>query len=191
VLGLLAIGAGVTGIVLANGGSVDATRVLAGGLVIVGGGLLVATRFGRAGGLVPVGILLLAALSFTSALTIPFAGGIGQRAYEPATLTEVDAEYHLAIGELRLDLGRIRPPSGSVQHITATVGIGHLLLEIPSDVTVVIDGHAELGGLRLAGHHNGGWKVDQREVFHQGDEGAGRIEIDATVGVGEVEVRDA
>lgn len=191
VLGVLAVGAGITGLVLANGGSVDAMRVLAGGLVIVGAAQIVATRFGRAGGLIPVGLVLLVALSFTSALKIPFSGGVGQRTYNPATLSEVEAEYHLAIGELRLDLGRIHPPSGSVQHITATVGMGHLLLEVPRDVTVVINGHAELGSFMIGGHDDGGWKVDKREVLHQGNESGGRIEIDATVGVGQVEVQDA
>jgi hypothetical protein len=191
VLGVLAVGAGITGLVLANGGSVDAMRVLAGGLVIVGAAQVVATRFGRAGGLIPVGLVLLVALSFTSALKIPFSGGVGQRTYNPATLSDVDDEYHLAIGELRLDLGRIHPPSGSVQHITATVGIGHLLLEVPRDVTVVITGHAELGSFMIGGHDDGGWKVDKREVLHQGNESGGRIEIEATVGVGQVEVQDA
>ena len=191
VLGVLAVGAGITGLVLANGGSVDAMRVLAGGLVIVGAAQIVATRFGRAGGLIPVGLVLLVALSFTSALKIPFSGGVGQRTYNPATLSEVDDEYHLAIGELRLDLGRIHLPSGSVQHITATVGIGHLLLEVPRDVTVVVNGHAELGSFAIGGHDDGGWKVDKREVLHQGNESGGRIEIDATVGVGQVEVQDA
>ena len=191
VLGVLAVGAGITGLVLANGGSVDAMRVLAGGVVIVGVAQIVATRFGRASGLIPVGVVLLIALSFTSALRIPFSGGVGERTYDPATLSELDAEYHLAIGELRLDLGRIHPPSGSVQHITASVGIGHLLLEVPRDVTVVINGHAELGDITIAGQNDGGWQVDQREVLNQGNEGRGRIEIDATVGIGQVEVRDA
>jgi hypothetical protein len=55
----------------------------------------------------------------------------------------------------------------------------------------VITGHAELGSFMIDGHDDGGWKVDKREVLHQGNERGGRIEIEATVGVGQVEVRDA
>jgi hypothetical protein len=188
---VLAIGAGAVGLVLAAGGTVDATRVLAGGLIAIGITLVVATRYGRAGGLVPVGVVLLAALSLTAALKIPFEGGVGDRTYRPTTATEVKDEYHLAIGELHLDLRGFPAPSGTTQHITATVGIGHLLLEVPKDVEVVLHGRAELGDLRVLGQDDGGWKVEQDHVLHQGQEGHGRIEIDAHVGVGQVEVRDA
>ena len=192
-IGVLAIGAGVTGILLANEVEVDATRVLGGGIVLIGLALVVATRYGRAASLVPLGVLLVGAVTAVSVITVPFEGGVGERTYRPATVADVDAEYHLAVGELHLDLGTVRPASGTTTHIEATVGIGHLLIHVPADVEVVVQGHTDLGQVAIAGQgdDDGGWRVDRDAVLHRGREGAGRIELDAQVGLGQVEVRDA
>ena len=70
--------------------------------------------------------------------------------------------------------------------------VGHLLLDVPQNVKVGIDGHSELGEVRILGREVNGWKSDQRRELHDNAaEGAGRIEIDANVGIGQVEVRDA
>jgi phage shock protein PspC (stress-responsive transcriptional regulator) len=192
-IGVLAIGAGVTGILLANEVKVDATRVVGGGILLIGVALLIATRYGRATALVPLGILLVGAVTAVSVITVPFEGGVGQRTYRPATTADVDAEYHLAVGELRLDLAALRPGSGTTTHIEATVGVGHLLIHVPADVEVVVRGHTDVGQVTIAGQgdEDGGWRVDRDAVLHRGREGAGRIEIDAQVGLGQVEVRDA
>jgi len=172
---------------------VDATRVIGGGIVLIGVALVVATRYGRAASLIPLGILLVGAVTAVSVITVPFEGGVGQRTYRPATVSDVDAEYHLAVGELRLDLRTVHPASGATTHIEATVGIGHLLIDVPADVEVVVQGHSDVGQVTIVGQgdDDGGWRVDRDAVLHRGREGSGRIEIDAQVGLGQVEVRDA
>jgi phage shock protein PspC (stress-responsive transcriptional regulator)/predicted membrane protein len=192
-IGVLAIGAGVTGILLANEVKLDATRVIGGGIVLIGIALIVATRYGRATALIPLGVVLVGAVTAVSVITVPFEGGVGQRTYRPETVADVDATYHLAVGELRLDLGAVRPASGTTTHIEATVGVGHLLIDVPADVEVVVQGHTDIGQVTIAGQgdEDGGWRVDRDAVLHRGREGAGKIEIDAQVGLGQVEVRDA
>ncbi|MEO7556623.1 MAG: PspC domain-containing protein [Acidimicrobiales bacterium] len=187
-LGLLAIGAGGTGIALSAGVGIDAPRLLGAALVVVGVGLVVAAWFGRAGGLVPVGLVLATALTAVSVVSIPFEGGIGQRTYRPASAAEVDADYHVAVGELVLRLGDVRPADGTTLRIDATVGIGHLLVNVPTDVEVVVRGRSDVGDVRIAGLDESGWRVDQSSAIHAGREGGGRIELDVRVGVGMVEV---
>src|SRR4051794_5915273 len=77
VIGALLVGAGLVGLAVANGRAVQLTAVLAGGLLVVGGGLIASAWFGRAWGLIPLGLLLLAALSLSTLVKVPFAGGIG------------------------------------------------------------------------------------------------------------------
>ena len=40
-------------------------------------------------------------------IDVPFKGGIGEKTERPASTAELKSEYHLAIGELKLDLGAV------------------------------------------------------------------------------------
>jgi len=192
-IGVLALGAGIVGLVIAVGGSVRPTVVLAIGLVVIGVALVLATKVGRAGGLVPLGLLVLAALSVTAAIRIPFGdGGIGNRREQPGVASDIPAGgYHQAIGELDINLNAIKPTGGNVVHVDASVGIGHMLVTVPRGVEVVVHGHSELGDVRVNNEAQSFWKVDHTVTLPGSSEGGGRIDIDATVGIGEVEVQDA
>ena len=193
-LGVLALGAGATGIVLAAGGTVNPVVVLAIGMIIIGAGLVVAARFGHAGGLVPVGLLTLAVLSIVAAVHIPFdGGGIGQAHETPFALSDIPADgYHQAIGELRIDLSKLNTASAAGPiHVTATVGIGHLLVLVPRDSTVVVRGHTEIGNVHVINDDASFWKVDHTVTVNGAGEHVARFEVDATIGIGEVEVQDA
>ena len=64
-MGLLFIGGGVVGIVVAAGTSVEPTYVFAVGLIIVGAALVITTWLGRGYILIPVGVLLVGLMSAT------------------------------------------------------------------------------------------------------------------------------
>ena len=80
------------------------TVVLAIGTCIVGAALVTAAFVGRAHTLILVGLVLLTATAVSNSIDVPLRGGIGSRHYHPLTLSELQSEYRLGIGELQLDL---------------------------------------------------------------------------------------
>ena len=191
-VGVLLVGAGLLGLVLAAGGTVEPTRVFAGGLIIVGAALVVSAWFGRGFALIPLGVLLVALLSVSSLIDVPFKGGFGDRVERPTTLTDVQDEYHLAAGQLTVDLGQVAFPAGTTTDVKATVGTGHLVVIVPRGVEVDVHGHAGAGDVQFLGDqdHQGGIRVDRDATLHARP-GAPRLALDAEVGLGQVEVRDA
>ena len=190
--GLLFIGAGIVGLVLANGNTIEPSYVFAGGVIIVGVALVVSTWFGRSFVLIPVGLLLVGLMSASSVIDVPITGGIGERNVMPFSTNELHDDYHLGVGELRLDLTHIAFERGTTRHLEATVGVGHLVVRLPRDVVVEIHGHAGMGDVRFFGDdHDGGVRVDRDTVVQSSGENAPRLVIDASVGVGQVEVLDA
>jgi phage shock protein PspC (stress-responsive transcriptional regulator) len=190
--GILLVGAGVIGLIFATSDGIEPTRVFGGALVVVGAALVLTTWFGRGGVLIPVGVLLFGLVSVSSLIDVPFKGGIGEKTERPAGTAELKAEYHLAIGELTLDLGGVSFPQESTTDIEATVGVGHLVVIVPRGVEVDVHGHAGAGAVEFLGDdgEQGGVRVDRDAQLHAGA-GAARVNLDAEVGVGQVEVRDA
>ncbi len=190
--GLLLVGAGVIGLVLAAGNGVEPTRVFAAGLLVVGAGLVITAWFGRGIVLIPLGVLLVILMSVASLIDVPFKGGFGQRIERPVTVSDVQSEYHLAAGELIVDLSHVNFAGGSTTDIEATVGTGHLVVTVPRDAQVDVHGHAGAGEVRFPGEddHQGGVHVDRKTTL-EAPEGAAHIALDAGVGLGQVEVRDA
>jgi hypothetical protein len=176
---------------LATSDGIEPTRVFAGAIVVVGAALVLTTWFGRGAVLIPLGVLLVGLLSLSSLIDVPFKGGVGQRIERPISTADLKSEYHLAAGELTLDLGQTTFPIGSTSNIEATVGAGHLVVIVPRGVEVDLHGHAGAGEVRLLGDDGqGGVRVDRDTTLHA-PEGAARIDLDAEVGLGQVEVRDA
>jgi phage shock protein PspC (stress-responsive transcriptional regulator) len=191
-LGLLFVAGGVVGLVVAAGNSVEPTYVFAVGLLIVGAALVVSTWIGRSFVLIPVGIVLVALMSASTVIDVPFTGGVGQKQVTPFALSDLHDEYHLGIGELQLDLTHVTFDRGTTRHVKATVGIGHLRVRLPRNVVVELHGHAGMGEVRfLDDEHDGGIRVDRDVTLTAPGESVPHIAIDAEVGIGQVEVVDA
>jgi hypothetical protein len=189
--GILLVGAGVVGLIFATSDGIEPTRVFGAALVVVGAALVVATWFGRGVGLIAVGVLLVGLLSVSALIDVPFKGGFGQRIERPISTTELQREYHLAAGELTVDLGRVQLPRDSTTDVEATVGAGHLVVIVPRGVEVDVHGHAGAGEVRMVGDDGqGGVRVDRDSQLHAAP-GAAHLNLDAEVGLGQVEVRDA
>jgi phage shock protein PspC (stress-responsive transcriptional regulator) len=191
-VGFLLVGAGVIGLVLAAGNGVEPTRVFAAGLLVVGAGLVITAWFGRGTVLIPLGVLLIILMSIASLIDVPFKGGFGQETERPLTVSDVQSEYHLAAGELIVDLGQVNFTSGTTTDVEATVGAGHLVVIVPRDAQVDVQAHAGAGEVHFPGENDdhGGVHVN-RDTTLDAHEGAPRIELDAKVGLGQVEVRNA
>lgn len=159
------------------------------GLLLVGGALLVGARWGRARLLIPVGVALSLALVAAALVDVPLRGGLGERAYRPLSLDELDTPYRLTAGDLTVDLAELEL-GGTSSRVVATVAVGRLLVVVPADAAVAVEGEVSVGEARLLGRRDGGVGVDRR-VLDAGREGQGRLVLDVRVGVGELEVRRA
>ena len=191
-LGLLFVAGGVVGLVVAAGNSIEPTYVFAVGLLVVGAALVISTWVGRSFILIPVGIVLVALMSASSVIDVPFTGGVGQKNITPFALSDLHDEYHLGIGELQVDLTHVTFDRGTTQHVKATVGIGHVLVRLPRNVVVELHGHAGMGEVRFLGdEHDGGIRVDRDATLSAPGESVPHVAIDAEVGIGQVEVVDA
>ena len=98
---------------------------------------------------VVVGVVVLA-LSVTlvaEALTgVPLRGGIGSHDYRPTTPAQVRSTYRTAVGTMTVDLRQVDFP-GHPTSVTASVGIGRLLVEVPPGVSVSLSAHSGMGNV--------------------------------------------
>jgi len=107
---------------------------------------------GRAVVLLGVGLVTVAIvaagtfLALVASTGVPFAGGVGERVYQPATLAQVHTTYRAAIGNLTVDLRRVhftRAPT----HVTASVAVGVVTVEVPPGVVVDVNAHSGFGNV--------------------------------------------
>jgi phage shock protein PspC (stress-responsive transcriptional regulator) len=163
-------------------------RIVLGALVVAAGAATAAAAAGgrRVGALIVLDSLLVLALALALVVRVPLFSGIGDRNVHPASLTSLDRTYRLGIGDFTVELQDVRLPVGTT-HVTTTLGIGHLLVRVPRDVTVVADAHASAGQVALFGQEADGTSVD-RSTTAPGSAGSRVLELDARVGLGRVEV---
>lgn len=193
VLGLVVVVIGVTALLQAAGVSdVPWKAVLPGSLIAIGLGLVIAGRRSESGqgGLIAIGIVLTVLLAAASAVDIPLEGGVGERTERPTSLSEVKSEYRLAVGQLTLDLTSVPVPvTGTVSTVRARVGVGQLIVELPSDRLAVVRGHTGMGQVTIFGESDGGFGVD-KGVTPLAPAGEPIVfSLDLSVGIGEVLVQ--
>jgi hypothetical protein len=171
---------------LASTDLVDLSFTAAVGLLLIGLGGAIALDAGHPhGAVVALGVALALAGAAATALDVDLVqGGVGERIVTPASAGELGDEVRLGVGKLLVDLTDPRLAGGPVD-VEASVGIGQLLIRVPADANVEVDGHAALGNVHLFGNDTGGFDVD-RAVTVPG--GGAHIVVDANVGIGEVRV---
>jgi phage shock protein PspC (stress-responsive transcriptional regulator) len=211
VLSLLAIGAGVLAALhAAELVHVSIGAVAAGALVLVGGGLLASLWLGRARGLVPLGLglvcVMLAAPSVESwknrswswtdddaeeqvdlAHRDSRSGATGKVEHVPATLDALQPKYDLGAGELTLDLTAL-DFTQVTREVSVNLGVGKLLVLVPSDAPVEVHGEVGIGDAEAFGNerHGLGASLDSVEVPPGS---TGKLSLRVSVGIGKAEVR--
>ncbi|HSL67549.1 MAG TPA: hypothetical protein VK977_05250, partial [Actinomycetota bacterium] len=137
-----------------------------------------------------IGIVLTILLAGASAVDIPLEGGVGERTERPMSLPEVKSEYRLAVGQLTLDLTSVSVPvTGTARQVRARVGVGQLIVELPSDQLAVVRGHAGIGQVTIFGQSDEGFGVD-KDVAPGAPAGEPiTFSLELSVGIGEVRVQ--
>jgi phage shock protein PspC (stress-responsive transcriptional regulator) len=143
--------------------------------------------------LTAVAVVIVAAatlFSVEAASGVPLTGGIGNSQWHPTTARQVAPRYRLAIGNLDVDLSAVSFPAGSTTHVTASVGIGRLVVEVPPGASVSVAAHSGLGDVSLFGRDNAGWNAVQTAAPSAltSARTAPRVVLNADTGVGQVEV---
>lgn len=187
-LGIVIAAVGVLGILeLTDVVDVDWTLALAGGVVLIGLAVAVGAFFGATGALAALGVALAALMIVAVTLDLPLRGPIGEVTERPATASELEREYEVSIGRLELDLRDVDLPRGATR-VDASVGVGELVVQVPSDTRVVVNAEVGAGGSHVFGQQEDGWDVSQTRVFEGPAVGDSTLILDTEVGVGDLEV---
>lgn len=164
---------------------------LAGALGVLGLTVLVLGLAGRTSGF--PGFLAVVALVAT-ALFLPIgdhfvpSGRMGDYTWSPRTVAELEADtpFRVGAGTGTLQLHGLSPDELNGESITASVGFGQLVIDLPDDLTVQIDAGTAGGVVRNhAGDSSyiGGLNITEDIVI---GEGPVDLIIDARVGFGEI-----
>jgi phage shock protein PspC (stress-responsive transcriptional regulator) len=191
-VGRIALAALVAAGVLGAAVGVGLAAALGGGVVIailavVAGFALIGTAFvGGARWMIVPALALVLPLGIVSAANIRLDGGVGDRDYRPAAMSQVRDHYNLGIGSLIVDLRDVELPQGRTS-VNVDVGIGEAVLYVPSNACVTSDVQIGVGASDVLDRDN-----DGADVHYVDDSSApaGRPEVhlDADVGIGALEV---
>ena len=185
-LGILLLAAGVLGILdRADVIDIRPAPLLPLALPVVGLALMVGAWEGEHGGLIVLGVFL-SIFTLLIALTpvTEFSAGIGERTFRPATVSVLQPDYELGIGQMRLDLTRLDFAADTA--VDARVGMGELIVIVPDGVVVDVVAESTAGEVELFGTSWDGVGVEQTRSSGSGDH---TLTLNLDVGLGRVEVR--
>lgn len=160
-------------------------------LTVIGAGLLVGARWGRARGLIALGGVTMVVLSMSSAAAqLPSGGvdgGVGQRLYRPETVAQLRDPYRLGMGEMQIDLTALELEPGQDVAVDASMSIGSLQVIVPDDVGVEAEATAQFGAVEVLDRTSEGSEA-RASVSEPGEEGSPTITLDLATFMGEIEV---
>jgi hypothetical protein len=134
-------------------------------------------------------VLVLSTTLVVEALTgVPLRGGVGSHDYRPSTAAQVQSSYRVAVGAMTLDLRQVSLPDRSTT-VTASVGIGRLVVEVPPGVVVSLSAHSGVGDVvyRPSGQ-TAVVTPAGTSVGVSGRATAPQLILDADVGIGQVQL---
>ncbi|MDT7571603.1 MAG: hypothetical protein QOE05_1777 [Actinomycetota bacterium] len=167
-----------------------AGRITAIALMMIGAGLVVGTWFGRARWLVVIGVLLSIAVGGAFAADATGAtlrGGVGERTWV-VDEGRTSQGFTLGVGEATLDLTQL-PADGPHVVVHSKVSLGHLIVLVPDDVPIRVHAKLRIGDITEFGRSlvNGNGTIERTRTY--GPAGDPRVEVEATMGSGQIEVR--
>jgi phage shock protein PspC (stress-responsive transcriptional regulator) len=194
---LVAVGLGVAVVLAAASawttatghGTVVAAVVIAIGLALIA--LAFATQMKRRATtmLVTVALVLGIPAGAIAAAGIDIDGSIGDRTYTPTVQADVPADgYKLGTGQLVVDLRQLPWQPGQTIAVPSHLGIGQMIVSVPSKVCV--EGHAtgKAGELVVAGQVSHG--IDPDVDLGTPESNAPRLALDADLQLGQMIVTD-
>jgi Cell wall-active antibiotics response 4TMS YvqF len=186
-VGMLLVLVGIAWLLDAAGVVVPWRAILPASLIAVGLACAAGAFRGRQHALMVVGVALMVVLSLAAAadwgLDVPLTG-VGDRSERPTSPAQL-SEYRQAVGSFELDLRQLQVPPGTTT-VEVRVGVGELVVEAPSGVSLQVVASSGLGEVQVLGEQDSGIASRIDAVSEQG--GDRRLELDARVGLGGVRV---
>lgn len=167
---------------------IGVTAVLGLATMATGLALMVLSSRGSHGGLIVFGTLLALLTLITAAAPFEgFQGGIGERTIEVSSVDDIRTDYNLALGKLTIDLTQVedfRPDT----RLRASVGMGQLIVKVPSESTVSVDARVGAGELSVLGRYTDGLGIS--ETHERLSESGETLTLELRIFAGRVEVTD-
>lgn len=163
---------------------------------VVGLALVVKGLRGRRAPLVGA-LAVLTALAALATAVIPsglgrFSATAGERTWVPVAGTS-DPNYRLGVGSARLDLSGLTAATTDNQPVTASVGMGEILLVVPEGLVVVVDATVSAGEIgQRADDADQGTTITEGTGLHevvQVGSGPTDVRVTATVGLGALTIQ--
>ncbi|MCK7622922.1 PspC domain-containing protein [Streptomyces sp. RS10V-4] len=175
---------------------------LACALAVFGLGLILSAWLGRTGGGTVFWTVLTAALLAAATVLPPGVTADWQRrTWSPATAAAVQRHYAVGAGEGRLDLGRLALKPGTTVRASAEVGAGRLRVTVPRDATATLHLSLGVGDIQLPGEdarsvelvagHRERTVTLPAQGLTKGERPHGTVELDLSVGAGQLSVERA
>ena len=184
--GIAAVSAWIT----ATGhGTVVAVAVIALGFALVAAAFATDVRRRLTPPLVVLALVLGIPAGAVAAADIKFDNSVGQRTYTPTVAADLPADgYKLGTGQLVVDLRQLPWAPGQTIAASAHLGIGQMIVSVPSSVCVVAHTTGKAGDLVVAGDVSNGVdpEVDQGTPTSK----APRLDLDADIQLGQLIVTD-
>ena len=182
-IGIAAVGGFIGVFLLAAIGGGTTLAVLA---IVAGVALVVAAFAGGARWLIAPALVLVLPLAIVAAADIDVEGGVGERHYRPAAAADLRPEYKLAVGEMIMDMRDVELPSGTTT-MRVEVGVGHALVRVPEDACVSSEVEMGAGHAQVLDRTSDGVDLAFEQTAARVTD-APRLQIDADVGIGALEV---
>jgi hypothetical protein len=169
---------------------ISVTAVLALATMVIGISLMLLANDGPHGGLIVFGtVLALVALLTAAAPFEGFQGGVGDRVVEVDSADEIRPDYNLALGKLTIDLRGIEDLESGTP-LTASVGMGELLVRVPEGTAIEVDANVGAGQLEILGRTTDGVGVEESYRSPGYEESSESLSLDLQAFTGRVEVTD-
>jgi phage shock protein PspC (stress-responsive transcriptional regulator) len=189
-LGMAAGLAAVSAWVTATGhGTVVAVAVIALGFALVAAAFATDVRRRLTPPLVVLALVLGIPAGAIAAADIKFDNSVGQRTYTPTVAADLPAGgYKLGTGQLVVDLRRLPWAKGKTITASAHLGMGQMIVSVPSSVCVVGHATGKAGELVIAGDVSHG--IDPEVTQGSPTTDAPRLDLNTDIQLGQVVVTD-
>lgn len=157
-LGLLAIAAASAIAVAGDVGWLTPSRIAAIALAVLGLGLLVGAFRHTGHGLLIIAAPLAGFIVLASLIgPIDPHGGVGDRLYRPTSVTELQAEYRVGVGQLQLDLRGLALTEDRA--VDAGAGIGQVEVLVPAGMNIRVQCEVSVGDTNCLPNQSGAGPV--------------------------------
>ena len=156
-------------------------------IIAIGALLALAAFRGGARWLIPPAVALAIGGGVAAASDLDLRGGVGEREYHPLSASSIPADgYRLGVGRLVVDLRDLDWGKRRVLPLSVSLGMGQASVFVPERVCVTGSTHTGVGESLVAGERNGGFDVNH--TAGGGSSAAPRLDIDASIDVGQLRV---